>query len=295
MRDELHRPVDRQDIVDGLRSLGVEPGMGLMVHSSLKSFGHVEGGAKTVIAALQEAVTETGTVMMPSFNHGTVFKSSDRPDAPDVFDPKTSPTSNGAIPMAFWQLPGVYRSLSPTHSFACWGNRAEAYTRHHHRALTIGPTSPLGRLCHDGGYGLLLGVGYHANTVHHLAEYINGAPCHGYRTLQLAIKLPEGRTVMGRTWGYRARQCPITDQTRYASAMTEQSLESVGMIASSRVTLFRLQDCVDLISTFLQNGLAPHPPCRDCPIRPAKDSRYVASDWDKASGTLLPESDAWSF
>ena len=295
MMQESRTRIDRQGIVDGLRSLGVEPGMGLMAHSSLKSFGYVEGGAEAVVGALQDAVTEKGTVMMPSFNHGAVFKAPNRPDAPDVYDPKTSPTGNGAIPTAFWQMPGVFRSLHPTHSFACWGKGAREYTQHHHRALTIGPNSPLGMLCRDGGYGLLLGVGYHANTVHHLAEYINRAPCQGHRTLPLLVKLPDGRMVKSRTWGYRSRACPVTDETRYAPAMSEQGIETVGMIGSSRVTMFRLQDCVDLITIFLQNGLDSYPPCRDCPIRPAEDNRCVESDWDKETGTLLPDSDAWKF
>lgn len=169
------------------------------------------------------------------------------------------------------------------------------YTQHHHRALTLGPTSPLGLLCRDGGCGLLLGVGYHANTVHHLAEYMNRAPCHGHRTLPLSVKLPDGRIVQGRTWGYRGQPCPITDETRYAAAMSDRRLETVGMIGSSRVTTFRLQDCVDLITTFLQNGLESHPPCRDCPIRPREVGRCAESDWDKETGTLLPDSDAWNY
>ncbi|NCQ27312.1 MAG: aminoglycoside N(3)-acetyltransferase, partial [Armatimonadetes bacterium] len=44
--------VTTAEIVEGLRRLGVERGMKLMVHSSLRSFGHVDGGAEAVIAAL---------------------------------------------------------------------------------------------------------------------------------------------------------------------------------------------------------------------------------------------------
>ena len=43
---------------NALIELGVEKGMVLEVHSSLSSFGELEGGAETVINTLKEIVTE---------------------------------------------------------------------------------------------------------------------------------------------------------------------------------------------------------------------------------------------
>ena len=64
------------DLVCGFRDLGITAGMGLQVHSSLSSFGHVEGGPATVVRALKEVLTPAGTLMMPSFNHGAPFEPS---------------------------------------------------------------------------------------------------------------------------------------------------------------------------------------------------------------------------
>ncbi|MCR5701342.1 MAG: AAC(3) family N-acetyltransferase [Lachnospiraceae bacterium] len=50
--------VSKDNIKMGLVKLGVEPGMILEVHSSLSSFGYVDGGAITVIDAIKEVVTE---------------------------------------------------------------------------------------------------------------------------------------------------------------------------------------------------------------------------------------------
>ncbi|BCN32307.1 AAC(3) family N-acetyltransferase [Anaeromicropila herbilytica] len=58
--------ISKQDIISGLQKIGVRPGMELEVHSSLKSFGYVEGGAKTVIEALKETVGCNGSIFMPS-------------------------------------------------------------------------------------------------------------------------------------------------------------------------------------------------------------------------------------
>ena len=45
--------MDKSFIVNALRKNGVQEGICLEVHSSLKSFGYVEGGAETVISALK--------------------------------------------------------------------------------------------------------------------------------------------------------------------------------------------------------------------------------------------------
>ena len=58
--------VTKTDLLNGFKQLGIQKGMSLEVHSSLKSFGYVEGGAKTVIDALIESVGQDGGIVMPS-------------------------------------------------------------------------------------------------------------------------------------------------------------------------------------------------------------------------------------
>jgi len=48
--------VMKSDIESGLLKLGVKVGMVVEVHSSLHSFGYVDGGAKTLIEALMQVV-----------------------------------------------------------------------------------------------------------------------------------------------------------------------------------------------------------------------------------------------
>ena len=57
-----------EELVDGFRKLGVAEGDTLLVHSSYKSLGEVEGGPQTVIRALEAALGEQGTLIMPTFN-----------------------------------------------------------------------------------------------------------------------------------------------------------------------------------------------------------------------------------
>lgn len=281
--------VSRNDIAAGLRRFGVLEGAGVVVHSSLSSFGRVEGGAAAVVEALMEVVTAQGTLLMPSFNHAAPFTEG----GPGYYDPRETPTSNGAIPDYFWRLPGVLRSLDPTHPVAAWGKNARRYTAEHHRTLTMGPKSPLGLLGAEGGFGLLLGVTYSTNTFHHVVEMSTGAPCLGLRSEAYPVHLPDGRTVLGRTWAWRERSCPITDKTRYAPAMQSRHIQI--QIGGCTATLFRLQECVEVIAPLLRDGLGEFPPCAHCPIRPQRVAQSVPSDWDVENQRPLPDSVAWTY
>ena len=62
--------MNKAELIKELKNIGLEEGMEIEVHSSLSSFGYVEGGAETVIEALMECVTEQGSIFMPSLCFG---------------------------------------------------------------------------------------------------------------------------------------------------------------------------------------------------------------------------------
>ena len=281
--------MNRADLIRDFRALGLWPGMGLMVHSSLRSLGYVEGGARTVVEALMAVLTPEGTLLMPSFNHDKPF----REGGPGYYHPHETPTVNGAIPDCFWRLDGVYRSLNPTHPFAAWGQQARRYTEFHHRTLTMGPESPLGLLLQDDGYCLLLGVDYRANTFHHVVEMTTGAPCLGRRTEAYPVVLPDGRRVLGRTWGWRAHSCPLTDAGRYVPAMAD--VHTQAKVGRATATLYRLRDGYAVIADVLAHGKDGFPPCRECSIRPRRVPQTVPSDWDTEGNCLLPDAGAHTY
>jgi aminoglycoside 3-N-acetyltransferase len=167
--------VTREDIVAGIRSLGVQPGSLMLVHSSLSSFGRVEGGAAMVAQALLDSVAPNGTVIVPTFNYGSL-----------PFDPATTQSLTGAISDAFWRLPGAVRSRHPTHAFAAVGPLAQEMMADHHNMDPLGHTSPLGRLARRDGWVLLIGCDHRANSLIHTAEESMKVPYVG-RTRTAAI------------------------------------------------------------------------------------------------------------
>ena len=268
--------IKSEHIKTGLESFGFGLGDKIMLHSSLSSLGWVEGGAEAVINAFMELVGSEGTILTPSFNHGSIFYKS----GSGIFDPLQTPCTNGRIPDTFWRMKGVYRSLNPTHSFAAWGKNAEKYTKNHHETLTMGEDSPLGLLTRDNGYQINLGTTHHTTTAKHLAETIKRSPCLGYRTEVYPVKLPDGDIVYHRTWGWRERSCPITDSGEYIEAEMERlKLQKKGYIGKSLVTYFKIKDLIKVVLNLLDNGYAGFPPCSQCAIRPQRTQFTKASDW----------------
>jgi aminoglycoside 3-N-acetyltransferase len=284
-------PHTQADIEAGLRALGVAPGMRLITHSSLRAVGYVEGGAATIVRALMHVVGPRGTLLFPTFNHGETFG----PDLSVPFDARSTRTTNGAIPEAFRGMADVHRSLDPTHPFAAWGADAEWFVAEHHRTLTMGKHSPLGRLLAAGGHALLLGVDYDRNTFHHVVETMTDAPCLGRRCEAYPLRTPDGRVVVARTWGWRAGVCPITDEMRYGRLMRERGLDRRGTIGAAPSILFALRDCFDVVAEALRDGLDGFPPCSRCPVRPRVAPNTVPSDWDDAAGRPRPNSVCWTY
>lgn len=172
------------ELIHAFQSIGVKKGDTLAVHSSLSSLGHVEGGAPTVIKALQEVVTEKGGLVMPTHtgNLSCHHKEGYHPQRTGCKE------ITGTIPDTFWRTEGVKRSMHPTHSAAAWGDQAQWLIEDHSPNMyAFGENTPFHKVALSGGKILLLGVKNTRNSSIHVAEYLAGAPY-----LEASYTYPEG-------------------------------------------------------------------------------------------------------
>ena len=160
----------KADLKHDLAAMGLTGNETILIHSSMKSIGPVEGGADTVLDALMEFFAE-GLLLLPT--HTWRFINEEN----RVFDVRRSPCCVGILPELFRQRPGVVRSLHPTHSMAAYGKGAAAYLEGELDANT--PCTPGG--CYDRlraahGKVLLLGVTHARNTFIHSVEEVLNVP-----------------------------------------------------------------------------------------------------------------------
>ena len=182
--DRVEEPVTVSSMVDDLHEVGLSAGETVLVHSSLSALGWVCGDAQAVVDALRRAVTESGTVVVPThtgqYTDPAVWSNPPVPDAwvetvreeRPPFRPESTPTrSMGAVPECFRSYPDVVRSRHPTYSFAAWGADARETVADHRYDCGLGESSPLADIYDRDGSVLMLGTGYDTNTSLHLAEY----------------------------------------------------------------------------------------------------------------------------
>ncbi len=152
-----------------LLQLGIARGDVVMVHSSFDSFEGFQGSIADAIQVLQDVVGSDGALLMPTLPFSGSVIGYARINR--VMDVKHTPSRMGIISEAFRRLPGVTRSLHPTHPVAGWGAKAAPLLKTHPFAKTpCGEGSPFAELVGADGKILLLGVGVGAMTFYHYLE-----------------------------------------------------------------------------------------------------------------------------
>jgi aminoglycoside N3'-acetyltransferase len=265
---DLVRPsqmISRAQLVRDLRQTGLRAGMDVIVHSSLSAIGYVKGGAGTVIDALLDVLGKTGTLMMPSFNHGEAY----------VFNPMTSPTKSGAIADTMWRRPNAVRSMQDTHSVAAIGPRAEEFCAGHLEAGIWGDDSPIGRLTKTGGHILSIGVEQTSSTAYHLAEVAVGHCLEPFCN-RAGVVMPDGSVREVKGLGWRDGACPV-NPSKLGPALDRRKLRRHGKVGAADCTLVKAIDVWNMRCKHLKNA------CAKCDIVARKEHghRYPKYLWRK--------------
>ncbi len=247
------------ELITGLGELGLVPGDVVLVHTSMKGLGHVDGGPNAVIAALLEAVGEEGTVLFPSLTGSDA----DAPDRPPVIDLVSTPCARfvGIVPEAARQYPGARRSIHPTHSVVALGANREVWTSgHEHGASPCDEASPYFRLMERGGKILLLGgVTHNSNTSMHCIEELTGVPYHLQEELTDGrVRLPHGDEVIVRNrlhmWAELYSEFELErDFTLAAGPLAAAGAQRTHRIGESESTLIDARAMRDVLVPILKN------------------------------------------
>lgn len=189
----------KECLMNDLSAIGIRADDTLLVHSSMKALGEVDGRADTVLDAFIEYM-RPGLLIFPTHTWEKIG------DVYFAYNPLTEPSCVGILSNLFLARPGVIRSWHPTHSLAALGRDAEDFTRGDEQWDT--PCSRggcYGKLYDRKAKILFLGCSLKRNTYLHGVEEWNDIPNRLSDThMPLVIMTPDGREIPRPLLGHRS-------------------------------------------------------------------------------------------
>jgi len=164
------KPVSEEDLTrDLLASKLLKAGDVLMVHSSLSSIGNVLGGPEAVCRVFQRVLTESGTLLMPTYHQPEPILKMIRKGS--LVDLRTAESTMGKLTEVFRTIPGVRRSSHPFSSVSAWGRYSKQMTTGHDGSPYIcGPGSPFVQLIEKSGKYMGIGIDIRVIALYHVLE-----------------------------------------------------------------------------------------------------------------------------
>ena len=164
--------VIKERFFNDLVALGIREDDTVMIHTSFRSLGKIEGGAKTLISWLLEYIGDKGTLVFPAFSYNYVTREN------PVFDQKLTKSNIGYFPeFVRSEVKEAKRSLHPTHSCSVIGKRRDELIQNHELDLTpVGKNSPIMKLPDIGGKVLFIGCPVSHATIMHGVEELAEPP-----------------------------------------------------------------------------------------------------------------------
>lgn len=234
------------DLISGFKKANILPGDTVLVHSALRSFGIVEGGALSVAKALKESVGSNGTIVAPAFCFSHELHEN------PIIDPVNDPSEMGAISEAIRKLPGAMRSAAYRHGFSAVGINAD-------KIINVDPTltvfdmrSSFGKMVGLNTKIVLLGVTYKNNTTHHFIEYLLQVPYRQILEKQVRLKISNGSLKQMTMIDYQPKpdtsgHVYVKNFNRSGRMLEKEGLVTISNIGNAMIRTFNMLDLIVLL------------------------------------------------
>jgi len=176
--------VNKQQLVDILKKLGVQPGDGLLIHSAIQFLGRPTEGIGIFLEAIKDTIGPQGTIVVPTFNFGFAHG--------EHYDPQKTPSKDmGAFSEYVRQRPEALRTSHPMQSIAIIGRYA-ADLAGRDTAGAFDPGSAFERMLELGFKLLLLGADARAISMFHYSERLANVPYRYWKDFSGEVRTPDG-------------------------------------------------------------------------------------------------------
>lgn len=235
--------INKRDIINGLLDLGLKLGDEIEVHSSLSSFGYVDGGAETVISALKDVVGENGSIFMPALRLSKELPLTEKDKSLGIttkiriLSEDCEHSAMGIIADTFRKMPdtitneGIFR-------ISAWGKSASEVK------------NGLQYLIHNGGKALMLGVDIYKLTAMHYVE--NLLPDDIKNAFPLSDEI--NKIYPPDRWLIETGTFPVKPWYTIQNTAYKKGVIKDGTIGNSKVMLFDIWDVIGLYEQEIKNN-----------------------------------------
>jgi aminoglycoside 3-N-acetyltransferase len=223
-------------LVYGFQDLGLQAGDTLLVHSSYKTLGGVDGGPQTVIDSLLRVLGDEGTLIMPTFNFDFCKG--------EPWDVQKTPSHMGVITNMVREHPDAKRVFHPIYSFSILGKHAEYLTTEQYKS-SYGANSVFGKLRQLDGKIMIIGLSYtNSMTFFHHIEEMEGVDYRYMKEFTSLVTDQEGSTYED-TFTMLVRDIEkgvITEVNPMGDLMEKAGIVTIRQIGEAAVKIMKAND-----------------------------------------------------
>lgn len=235
----------KQEIKAQLRQMGILPTDTVMIHTSMKAIGQVEGGPDGLLDAFCEYLSH-GLFLVPTHTWDDVTE--DNPH----YDVRTAVPNIGLIPRTAAKRRDGVRSLHPTHSMWACGADAAEYVKGEENALTPTPEgSCWDKLADRNAKILLIGVENDKNTfIHSIEERLHLPDRISDQAYDITITDAQGVVTKH---PFYPQYCSKTEDIswffgNFEKPMVEMGVQTFGQLGDACVRIVDAMGCRQLLS-----------------------------------------------
>ncbi len=237
----------KQELIDGLHEIGLKQGDVVLIHTAMRTFGHIDGGATTVMDAFLEVLGPRGTLVAPAFTF--CHEAEEDP----IIDPRQDPSEMGAITEAVRQHPEALRSTAYRHSFSAIGRRARVITEVDPALSSFDLRSSFGVMLALDTQVILCGMTYQSSTSHHFAEMVCDVSYRQTIPLTVKVRQADGSLIDQPMTDYQPKSeggsyygSRHPDFIRLGQMMEERGVVGKAFIGNAAVRRFPMRELVGL-------------------------------------------------
>lgn len=236
--------ISKETLKCQLSQMGIVSTDTVLIHTSLRAIGPVDGGADCIIDVFREYLSN-GLFLVPTHTWANVNK------VHPVYDVSATPPCIGTLPrVAAFRSDGV-RSLHPTHSIWGCGTDASDFLAGEENAGSPGaPGFCWDKLADRGTKILLIGVGHNRNTFIHSIDERAGLP-------NRLAEIPTAVTIIDREGNHLQRTmrphfCTKTNDVsqfyvNFEKPLMELGAQTFGKFGNANVRIVDAKRCQQII------------------------------------------------